>query len=105
MAQVYEETMSAMAHWLKGDQAWRKKSQSISIHLDVGIEADIIDTGLFVFVHLAQQLHQVLSIKSRQLTVDFPLQTGSALAAAGMTLEDLKHDGLLWADDLIPTTD
>ena len=45
----------------KGDQAWRKKIQSISTHPDVGIEADIIDTGLFV--HLAQQLHQVLSIK------------------------------------------
>ena len=62
MAQVYEETMSTMAHWRKGDQAWRKKSQSISFHIDVGIETDIIDTGLFV--HLAQQLHQVLSIKS-----------------------------------------
>ena len=62
MAQVYEETMSAMAHWRKGDQAWRKKSQSISIHLCVELEADVIDTGLFI--HLAQQLHQVLSIKS-----------------------------------------
>ena len=62
MAQVYEGNHERHGALTKGRSGVEKKIQSISTHPDVGIEADIIDTGLFV--HLAQQLHQVLSIKS-----------------------------------------
>ena len=62
MAHVYEGNHGRHGALTKGRSGVEKKRQSIAIYLCIGIEVDIVDAGLFV--HLAQQLHQVLSIKS-----------------------------------------
>jgi hypothetical protein len=45
----------------EGRSEVEKEASINAIQVCIGIEADIVDAGLFV--HLAQQLHQVLSIK------------------------------------------
>ena len=62
MAREHEENRERHGALTKGRSEIEKESESLSIHLCIELEADIIDTGLFV--HMAQQLHQVLSIKS-----------------------------------------
>ena len=62
MARVTERIHELHGALTKGRSDVEKKRQSIAIYLCIGIEVDIVDAGLFV--HLAQQLHQVLSIKS-----------------------------------------
>ena len=62
MTQLYKGNHEGHGALTKGRSEIEKESESLSIHLCIELEADIIDTGLFV--HLAQQLHQVLSIKS-----------------------------------------
>ena len=62
MAREHEEDRERHGALTKGRSDMEKESESLSIHLWIELEADIIDTGLFV--KLAHQLHQVLSIKS-----------------------------------------
>ena len=62
MAQMYGWNHERHGALPKGRSGAEKEASSHSIHLCVEIEADVIDTGLFV--HLAQQLHQVMSFKS-----------------------------------------
>ncbi len=88
----------------KGDQGLKRQSRGSS--LCVELEADIIDTGLFV--HLAQQLHQVLTVDSRQLTIDLlkayfcvgsyrcALRTSNMAASFGLMIRSLRRlDGAL----------
>ena len=56
----------------KHDQSIDLKS---SLHTCIRVEADLVKTGLFV--HLAKQLHEIPTINSRKLAVDFQFCAGN----------------------------